>query len=88
MTAAELRGAIAEILAREGASAAAAKKIQRLMASDRFADLKAAPDALGVSPRTMYRMIRAGRLKTVEMAGRRLVDLVAVNGSNHKVTVT
>ena len=82
-----LRERILAIIEREGATEAAAKEIKALMQSDaRLLDLKNAPAELGISPRTMFRRIRAGRIKTVEIAGRRMVELVAVNGSSDKMT--
>ena len=71
-----LRARIAAILERHGASATAAKQIEALMkAEQRFHDLKAAPDHLGISERQMYRWIKAGRLTVCKVAGVTMVDV-------------
>ena len=76
MTAAELRGAIAEILETHGASKIAARQIQELMKREqRFVDLKAAPDELGISPRQMFRWIKSGKLTVAKVAGMTMVDV-------------
>jgi hypothetical protein len=71
-----LRGAIAQILQREGETQSAAAQIRRILESEkRLVDLKVAPDELGVTPRTMYRWIKVGRLTVETIAGRRMVDV-------------
>ncbi|MCE0522040.1 MAG: hypothetical protein LV480_03935 [Methylacidiphilales bacterium] len=71
-----LRGSIAHILDREGATASAAEKIQRLMRSEqRLVPLKVAPSELNLSTRTFYRRLKAGLLRTVETPEGRMVDV-------------
>jgi hypothetical protein len=71
-----LRGAIAAILEREGATKSAARKIEELMKREqRFADLKNAPDQLGISSRQMFRWIKSGKLSVLRVAGLTMVDV-------------
>jgi hypothetical protein len=71
-----LRGRIADILNREGATKNAARQIQDLMASEqRLVDLKNAPGALGISDRQMFRWIKSGKLTVSKVAGITMVDV-------------
>ena len=89
MTLPELRGAIGAILANEGETPSAAKQIRQLIERQRFFDLQNAPGELGVTDRTMYRWLEQGRLKSVVIAGRRMVDVMSVNvTSGHRETAT
>ena len=46
-----------------------------MKAEQRFHDLKAAPDHLGISERQMYRWIKAGKLTVCKVAGVTMVDV-------------
>ncbi len=70
-----LAGRIAAILDREGATAKAAREIDRLLKREqRLVSLKVAPSELHLSPRTFYRRLKAGVLRTVETPDGRMVD--------------
>jgi len=71
-----LRGKICQIFHREGVTKSAAEQIELLMKNEqKLLDLKAAPEALGISERQMYRWIKAGKLPAKKIAGIKMVDV-------------